>query len=699
MASSNKVSDLIEQQFPDFVRDEGPKLVAFLKAYYEWMEQNRKPLDSTRNLLNYKDIDSTLSEYVQYFTSEFMPSVPDNVIADKRLLVKNIKQLHRARGSENSYRLLFQMLYGDDIDFYYPGVDILRASDGRWVKESSIRLGSPSVGNLDTLLGKDVIGLTSGATARIDRSVRTVETGIPVYEFFITNISGTFQEGEEVKDQNSNVKGTIVNEVGPIASVSITKGGAYHLKNDRVSFTQSGATAANGIVTETTDRSAVEFRIVDGGSGYRANSIITITGGSGYEADFTIASLANTEVLTPGLCQDRIESVKDVVLNTGPTFSSLSTNSTTLSANLAAANLSTTLINGLSFSNTTVGTIASLTLVNPGYGYNRDLQNGLPTVNIEDTAVSNLLIPNGNDGFKGNDAVVVSNNAYGAISSVEVNRRGAGFNRNIDTIISNEIRDGTFDATSRITPTGVINYDGKYVDTKGFLSWNNKLQDNYYYQEYSYVLRVKESLYQYASAVKKLLHPAGTKMFGEFKIVSTLESSPSISNSNISEMSFDSHVVVMDISPSIPVPVISFLGITTSGAEGEANTISEINLPSANISLISYQWQEGTGTISIPANDQISWYQSRNTSLLSNVDIKSVNNQPRLLVGNNTVFQTEIPAGANIMIIAQSEATANEMFTTNTIFSQSVINIDRDYTGGKLANGTFKYVSGSIGSL
>ena len=35
---SQTISEYIEQQFPDVYREDGPNLVAFVKAYYEFLE-------------------------------------------------------------------------------------------------------------------------------------------------------------------------------------------------------------------------------------------------------------------------------------------------------------------------------------------------------------------------------------------------------------------------------------------------------------------------------------------------------------------------------------------------------------------------------------------------------------------------------------------------------------------------------------
>ena len=44
------------------------------------------------------------------------------------------------------------------------------------------------------------------------------------------------------------------------------------------------------------------------------------------------------------------------------------------------------------------------------------------------------------------------------------------------------------------------------------------LQDNYFYQQYSYVIKSGEQFEKYNNIVNKTVHPAGMLMFGEFEI-------------------------------------------------------------------------------------------------------------------------------------------------------------------------------------
>ena len=60
----------------------------------------------------------------------------------------------------------------------------------------------------------------------------------------------------------------------------------------------------------------------------------------------------------------------------------------------------------------------------------------------------------------------------------------------------------------------VFNSAGHYENTEGLLLPENKLQDSNFYQDFSYVVRTEVALSEYERAVNRLVHPAGTKLFG-----------------------------------------------------------------------------------------------------------------------------------------------------------------------------------------
>ena len=71
-------------------------------------------------------------------------------------------------------------------------------------------------------------------------------------------------------------------------------------------------------------------------------------------------------------------------------------------------------------------------------------------------------------------------------------------------------------------------YPGYYTASHGFLSDSMYLEDNHYYQIYSYVIRANESINRYRDIVKSLLHPAGLALFGEYNLKNTFDLSSAV---------------------------------------------------------------------------------------------------------------------------------------------------------------------------
>ena len=158
----NKISNFIENQFPDFYKEEGPNFILFVKTYYEWLESQGKPIYYSRNLPNFRDVDNTLTEFLDYFQKKYVYGIPSNVIINKRFLIKHILDVYRSKSSIEGYKLLFRIVYNEDLDVYLPGNDVLRVSDGTWKEPTYIELSY--VPGIENFIGKTIVGSSSGTT-------------------------------------------------------------------------------------------------------------------------------------------------------------------------------------------------------------------------------------------------------------------------------------------------------------------------------------------------------------------------------------------------------------------------------------------------------------------------------------------------------------------------------------------------------
>lgn len=148
-----RTSLFVKNQLPKFITDEYPNFVLFLEAYYEFLEneqyienvsQKNNLTEKLKNLRYLSDIDKSLSDFEDQFFNTFAPSLPRDSKVSKEFLIKHILELYNSKGSINSFKLLFRMLFGENVQISYPKDNILRASDGRWVVESFLRV-SPNI--------------------------------------------------------------------------------------------------------------------------------------------------------------------------------------------------------------------------------------------------------------------------------------------------------------------------------------------------------------------------------------------------------------------------------------------------------------------------------------------------------------------------------------------------------------------------
>lgn len=140
-------SVLINKQLPEFVREEYPLFISFLEAYYEFLEnkQGIKKNDlitESKKLKSIFDIDQSIDQFEIQFFNTFAPLLSSDTTTDKSFLIKNLLPLYRSKGSEQSFKFLFRLIFGEEIQISYPRDNILIASDGKWTVEKSIKIST-----------------------------------------------------------------------------------------------------------------------------------------------------------------------------------------------------------------------------------------------------------------------------------------------------------------------------------------------------------------------------------------------------------------------------------------------------------------------------------------------------------------------------------------------------------------------------
>jgi hypothetical protein len=268
----NQVNPQVEFQLPEFIQEDHRQFIDFIRNYYRFMESNGGPLEFLRRLLSLQNIDETTNELLDYFFREYAPSFPRATILSPAILIKNIREFYLAKGSEKSFKLLFRVFFGQDVEFYYPRLDILRFSDAKWIQNRTIKCvlinGDPS-----QLIGNRIIGTSSKANAFVEKVFLVRDGSITTYELFLnrSSISGKFKADEVIKNEN----GSVNLRVTPIiAKIDVTNPGAgYQVGQDLtisgVGFNCKARVRAVGVEGEVKKVEIYRF-----GAGYSPSSTI-----------------------------------------------------------------------------------------------------------------------------------------------------------------------------------------------------------------------------------------------------------------------------------------------------------------------------------------------------------------------------------------------------------------------------------------
>jgi hypothetical protein len=510
------------------------------------------PVQNIQDLLNFRDPDKVISNFLTKFRNEFLNTLPENLSSgvNKRNLIKNVRSLYRAKGTNRGHELFFRLLFGLESETIYPRENILRASDGKWDTQKIIR-AIGTVGDTSDLIGRTIEGETSNATAIVENVFKFQIGANEVSEFIINEetISGTFSISEVIRgtasdDDDSYIKATIT---GIPSTTSISNDGSLYNETDSVTISGGGQGAI--VQIDAVGRGGItEFIIDSAGSGYEIGDDIiftnTDTGGGSASAKVSVVNGSFTQETSTSSVDDHIvledettrgdpytgnkivqESgtgsgdITDIrIINAGNNYRSLpvvTVDDTTGSGAIVYAY------------GTEIGKVLGLKVIESGLGY--EASPTPPTL----TLLSYLIISNvvgsitAAETVTGIDitstavtATVVSYTSNTGI--LKVSSPSGQFAENTSltfsggataTVEKNDL------STATITVGAVVDTAGTFINQDGWVSESSmRIQDSLYYQDFSYVIKVGRTINDWRDSFKKTMHTSGFYVTGQVDI-------------------------------------------------------------------------------------------------------------------------------------------------------------------------------------
>ena len=516
------------------------------------------PVTNIQELLNFRDPDKAISNFLTKFRNEFLNTLPEslNSVVNKRKLIKNVKSLYRAKGTNRGHELFFKLLFNESSETIYPREQMLRASDGQWDTQLIMRAIQTSAqlqtGDTSNLVGRTITGETSGATAIIE-NVFKFQIGINLVTEFILNedtITGNFSTSEVIRgtatdDDDVFIKATIT---GIPNSITVTNDGALYNEGETVTVT-GGGTGAIINVDAIGRGSLTNFYIDNGGSGYEIGDNIefndTGTGGGSARAKVSVVNGGFTQEESTSTEEDHLVLEDETVRGDPYTGNKLVQESGTGSGDItdiriidAGSNYQSLPIISVDDTNgsgasiftygTEIGRLQGLKIVEGGAEYQQSASP--PTLTLR----SKLLVLGKSGDFSISETVTGtatdSSSITATVVSFDSDRNILTLSGATGTFAANTTITGntslatatvkiTDPATATATVAATANTAGSFLNEDGHISETTmRIQDSLYYQDFSYVIKVGRTINDWRDSFKKTMHSAGFYFTGQVNI-------------------------------------------------------------------------------------------------------------------------------------------------------------------------------------
>ena len=514
----------VKYTVPEFIRDDYTRFITFIEKYYEYMDSDGNPANLLLNK-NYSDIDDINDEELNKRALELAKEFPQLLQADRKTLLKKIKNIYESKGSVRSIKAYFKLIYDEEVDVYFPSKNILRASDGIWIQDNFV-YATAGYDNFDVQnLNGTIADLIYYETIGSVTIPRTVPITIPKVSKIAYTSPQVYQIQIKLPEGITSIPGPGAGAAakatvsgGTVTNIELTDGGLQYTAAPTIVLSGAGSGidfSARAVVSDGVVTSIIKN---DGGTGY--------TDGE-YDLSFDTSNV-RTFILERGATaeEENIRAYLDRCI------SSVSASEYPIiipAKNIVVGREYKIVLTGdtdytlLGAADNNVGTIFEATATIDAEDYNSGLVIRIGDLNAGFSVgqIYTVNEPGGNN----NGIIRIQNidtrNAPTSFSIINPGRRftEAEFNIGIGSSIREAVR-------LTITTGYLFVEEGKFKDDRGKLSDANKIQDNYRYQSYSYIIKSTMPESSWKKRFKEIMHPAGMEVFGDLIIKNNVGFAP-----------------------------------------------------------------------------------------------------------------------------------------------------------------------------
>lgn len=259
----------VRQSIPTYIQETYPEFVNFLITYYTYLETEgvvSELIKFEENIMGLQDD----PVYIRKFLSELGFDIGVNLDLQPDLQYKLINDFFAMRGTEPSLKLLFRMLFNEDVSIEYPRDKLLYPSFANYTHNIFLITTAPDNIVLPDITFAGAVGLTSKATAAVEnidiivspdqKRYYLIECSFATEDFHLNEVIRILADGQEIDVINTgafnididvtgngyklfdtvNISGCIQTGVGhvsaitngPIEEITVSKAGTNYVLDD-----------------------------------------------------------------------------------------------------------------------------------------------------------------------------------------------------------------------------------------------------------------------------------------------------------------------------------------------------------------------------------------------------------------------------------------------------------------------------------
>jgi hypothetical protein len=276
----NPLYPKVNSKIPHFIKEEYPAAHKLIMDFYKWLETDKNFLRVLTEFNEGQEINNQVEPYIDLIISELGWGFNRPITISKSALVSTLRDFYLSRGSENSFKYLFKVLFGEDAVISYPRERLFTLSNSNYSKDHWILTTANSLGSgiFDKIVNSDSLSMTitgqvSGTTLYIDKIVPIVYDGVQYLKIMVNETDLDFKPLETVII--STGIHSVYETIFACTKLTISSHGKQYNVGDEIAI--SGATIKGLAKVRSTLKGGIDnIHIIKGGQGYAVGDQVKV---------------------------------------------------------------------------------------------------------------------------------------------------------------------------------------------------------------------------------------------------------------------------------------------------------------------------------------------------------------------------------------------------------------------------------------